>query len=137
MNDPSILIFFIIAIISVIIAFVKTTQFERRIAREIESKRFTPISISRRWFDFDEGTASFDVIYQDSLGLTHETRCKIRSFMLFFDGDIYWTRPLVDHNRERQDRVKHDEGRTFLIDTLRKENKELKERIKELEARLV
>ncbi len=132
----SFLIFGLIILVMIVVAFFKTSQFENRIAKEIQKKGFQPISISRRWLDFDEGTASFDVIYQDKVGLQHETRCKIRSYMYIFDGDLYWTRPLIDQPKEKVAQMRYEEKRSILIDGLRSENQALKARIEELEKQL-
>ncbi len=132
----SFLVFGLIMLAMLIVALIKTNKFENRIAKEIKQKGFTPITISRRWFDFDEGTASFDVVYQDKVGIQHQTRCKIRSYMYIFDGDLYWTRPLIDQNDERAAQMRYEEKRSILIDGLRTENQALKARIEELESRL-
>lgn len=132
----SFLIFGMIMLAVIIVALIKTNQFENRIAKEVRSKGFTPITISRRWLDWDEGTASFDVVYQDKVGIQHQTRCKIRSYMYIFDGDLYWTRPLVDQTDEKAAQMRYEEKRSILIDGLRAENQTLKDRIQELENQL-
>ena len=137
MTDLSSLFFFgVIVVGSIVVAIFKTHQFEARIAQTIHDKGFKLVSVSRRWFDFDEGTASFDVVYRDRVGFNHETRCKIRSYLLVFDGDLYWTRPLVDQNDDEVSRRKYEEKRSVIIDNLRLENKVLKERIEQLESLL-
>ena len=134
MSDQSFLILFaLIIVVSSIVAIYQTLKFEKRIEQTIISKGFKLVSVSRRWFDFDEGTASFDVVYQDNAGFTHETKCKIRSYLYIFDGDLYWSSPLVEHSEEELARRKFEERRTSLIDNLRAENAMLKKRVKELE----
>lgn len=137
MTDQSFFILFALLIVgSLVVAIFKTHQFEKRITKTIHDKGFKLVSVSRRWLDFDEGTASFDVVYQDKAGFTHETRCKIRSYMLIFDGSIYWTSPLIDQTDEEVARRKYEEKRSLLIDNLRAENRMLKEKIQHLESQI-
>ncbi|MEM8859552.1 MAG: hypothetical protein AAGD96_14580 [Chloroflexota bacterium] len=120
------------ALLAVIVALIKHTQFQNRIAREIMKKGLRPIEIERRWLDFDENTATYDVSYQDNFGTQHKTSCKIRSIMIFFDGDLYWTKPFASQHVGQD--PNYAMTQQLLIDALRKENSKLKAKIKQLEA---
>ena len=121
--------FFIIPVV----AYIKHSGYVDRIEKEIKSKGFTPASIERRWLDFDENTATYDVEYQDTYGNGYQTSCKIRSIFLIFEGKLYWTKPLTARDGNQ---INREMTQQLLIDSLRKENKQLKEKISELESNL-
>lgn len=119
------------ALVALLITYVKHIGYVESISTEITKKGFRPIAIQRRWLDYHKNTATYDVEYQDDYGHGYQTSCKIHSLFIFFDGRLYWTKPLMDRDG---DRMKRDMTRQLLIDSLRKENKQLKDKIKELEA---
>lgn len=129
--------FFIMAcfiLIIPVVAYIKHSGYIDRIEKEVKSKGFTPVSIERRWIDFDENTATYDVDYQDSYGNGYQTSCKIRSIFLIFEGKLYWTKPLTARDGNQMNR---EMTQQLLIDSLRKENKQLKEKVAELESNMV
>ena len=121
-------------LLAIVIALVKHNQYQNRIAREIKQKGYRPIDISRRWIDFDENTATYDVTYQDKFGSQHQTSCKVRSVFIFFDGDLYWTKPFGDQASASAQDPNYALTQQLLIDALRKENSKLKAKIKKPEA---
>ena len=118
------------ALVGLLITYVKHIGYVQDIADEITKRGFRPISIQRKWFDYHKNTATYDVEYQDDHGHGYQTSCKIHSIFIFFDGKVYWTKPLVERDG---DRMNLDMTRQLLIDSLRNENKQLKDKVKELE----
>ncbi|MFK7803561.1 MAG: hypothetical protein AB8G95_18140 [Anaerolineae bacterium] len=114
-----------------VIAYIKHSGYTDRISKEVAAKGFKAVSIQRRWVDFDENTATYDVEYQDEYGNGYQTSCKIRSLFLFFEGSLYWTKPLIGRDGNQ---INREMTQQLLIDALRKENKQLKDKLKELES---
>jgi hypothetical protein len=94
-STPIIFILGIVLIVAAIfVSAAASDRDKRRINQHLVERGATDIFISRAWAPGDRDTSTYDVAFTDSQGEERRTRCKIRRFGWFRDGEIYWKDPV-------------------------------------------
>lgn len=94
-GTPFVFIFGIVLIVAVIfVSAAASGRDKQRINQHLVERGATDIFISKAWAPGDRDTSTYDVAFADSQGEQRQTRCKIRRFGWFRDGEIYWKDPV-------------------------------------------
>ena len=104
-----------------------------RIDEEIRIAGGEPVTISHRFFDFDQHNHTYDVHFTDDLGRKHETRCKVH----VFGSDVYWDRSPdafladlpVEDTRWSHMKVSSNDSKEQIISDLAAENERLQQEL--------